>query len=597
MNLEQKIKQLPDQSGIYQYFDKNNRLLYVGKAKSLKKRVKSYFSFTPSLMPSLRVDKRVFKMLSESVNMEYIVVESEHDALILENSLIKQLKPKYNILLRDDKTYPYIYIDYSQDFPRLEITRKVIKGDVEYFGPFSIGARDLLETIYEVIPLVQKKSCIKGNKACLFFQINRCLAPCENRVTKEEYAILIKEAKELLNNKSKMIKLLEAKMTTLSSALRFEEAGKIRDKITSIKKSNIATVIDLANDEDLDVFAILNSTSRAVIVRVFTREGKIVSSDYTYIKANEHFNISEAYKRAIINYYDKDIPLSPKAILLANDIEDIEDLKKFVAYKFGKKIDINTPKIGDKKRLIDMALKNAQELLKHDNNNISILKDIQKLCLLDSLPLRIEVFDNSMMMSQATVGAMVVWEERWIKSDYRHYNLNSKDEYAQMREMLTHRAKSFEKSSPPDLWVIDGGKALLSLAKSIINSSGSNVDVIAISKEKIDSKAYRAKGGAKDNIYFNEDILKLSTNDKRLQFLQLLRDESHRFVIDYHRKTKRKEDKEISLLKIKGIGEGKIRKLLNFFGSFENIKKASIKELRSVLNEKDSNSIKSFYKL
>ena len=597
MNLEQKIKQLPDQSGIYQYFDKNNRLLYVGKAKSLKKRVKSYFSFTPSLMPSLRVDKRVFKMLSESVNMEYIVVESEHDALILENSLIKQLKPKYNILLRDDKTYPYIYIDYSQDFPRLEITRKVIKGDVEYFGPFSIGARDLLETIYEVIPLVQKKSCIKGNKACLFFQINRCLAPCENRVTKEEYALLIKEAKELLNNKSKMIKLLEAKMTTLSSALRFEEAGKIRDKITSIKKSNIATVIDLANDEDLDVFAILNSTSRAVIVRVFTREGKIVSSDYTYIKANEHFNISEAYKRAIINYYDKDIPLSPKAILLANDIEDIEDLKKFVAYKFGKKIDINTPKIGDKKRLIDMALKNAQELLKHDNNNISILKDIQKLCLLDSLPLRIEVFDNSMMMSQATVGAMVVWEERWIKSDYRHYNLNSKDEYAQMREMLTHRAKSFEKSSPPDLWVIDGGKALLSLAKSIINSSGSNVDVIAISKEKIDSKAYRAKGGAKDNIYFNEDILKLSTNDKRLQFLQLLRDESHRFVIDYHRKTKRKEDKEISLLKIKGIGEGKIRKLLNFFGSFENIKKASIKELRSVLNEKDSNSIKSFYKL
>jgi len=597
MNLEQKIKQLPDQSGIYQYFDKNNRLLYVGKAKSLKKRVKSYFSFTPSLMPSLRVDKRVFKMLSESVNMEYIVVESEHDALILENSLIKQLKPKYNILLRDDKTYPYIYIDYSQDFPRLEITRKVIKGDVEYFGPFSIGARDLLETIYEVIPLVQKKSCIKGNKACLFFQINRCLAPCENRVTKEKYALLIKDAKELLNNKSKMIKLLEAKMTTLSSALRFEEAGKIRDKITSIKKSNIATVIDLANDEDLDVFAILNSTSRAVIVRVFTREGKIVSSDYTYIKANEHFNISEAYKRAIINYYDKDIPLSPKAILLANDIEDIEDLKKFVAYKFGKKIDINTPKIGDKKRLIDMALKNAQELLKHDNNNISILKDIQKLCLLDSLPLRIEVFDNSMMMSQATVGAMVVWEERWIKSDYRHYNLNSKDEYAQMREMLTHRAKSFEKSSPPDLWVIDGGKALLSLAKSIINSSGSNVDVIAISKEKIDSKAYRAKGGAKDNIYFNEDILKLSTNDKRLQFLQLLRDESHRFVIDYHRKTKRKEDKEISLLKIKGIGEGKIRKLLNFFGSFENIKKASIKELRSVLNEKDSNSIKSFYKL
>jgi len=200
------------------------------------------------------------------------------------------------------------------------------------------------------------------------------------------------------------------------------------------------------------------------------------------------------------------------------------------------------------------------------------------------------------MMGQATVGAMVVWENRWIKSNYRHYNLSSKDEYAQMKEMLINRTKSFEKSPPPDLWVIDGGKALLDLAIDILKSSGANVDVIAISKEKIDSKAHRAKGSAKDNIYYKDRVLKLSTNDKRLQFIQRLRDESHRFVIEYHRKQKRKEDKSISLLQIHGIGEAKVRKLLNYFGTFETIKNSSLSELEVVINSKDAQRIVEFFK-
>lgn len=207
MNLEEKLKELPNNAGVYQYFDKEGHLLYIGKAKVLKNRVKSYFKFTPTLAPADKLSPRIFKMISEVKSLEWIVVPNEHDALILENSLIKQLKPKYNILLRDDKTYPYIVIDYKEDFPRLEITRKVLKDkNIKYFGPYSTGARDMLDSIYEIIPLVQKKSCIKGKEACLFHQINKCHAPCIGKISKEDYAKLIQEALEYIYNKSKIVK-------------------------------------------------------------------------------------------------------------------------------------------------------------------------------------------------------------------------------------------------------------------------------------------------------------------------------------------------------------------------------------------------------
>jgi len=219
----EKVKSLPSCAGIYQYFDKNKRLLYVGKAKNLKNRVKSYFNFTPKLAPSNKLSLRIAKMISESVTLEYLIVENEHDALILENSLIKQLKPKYNILLRDDKTYPYIYIDLNEAFPRLEITRKIIqKSNIKYFGPYSSGARDILDSIYEVLPLVQKKSCLREGKKCLFYQIKRCLAPCEELISKNDYAQFITKAIELLQNKHKLIMMIEEQMQIYAQNLQFE---------------------------------------------------------------------------------------------------------------------------------------------------------------------------------------------------------------------------------------------------------------------------------------------------------------------------------------------------------------------------------------
>ncbi|MDD3009312.1 MAG: excinuclease ABC subunit UvrC [Arcobacter sp.] len=611
MNLQDKLKQLPNDAGVYQYFDKDGHLLYVGKAKVLKNRVKSYFKFTPKLLPADKLSPRIYKMISEVVSCEWIVVPNEHDALILENSLIKQLKPKYNILLRDDKTYPYIFIDYNEDFPRLEITRKIHKGkNIKYFGPYSTGAKDMLDSIYEIVPLVQKKSCVKGKTACLFHQIQKCLAPCENKISKEEYAKIVENALEYIYNKTKLISKLNEKMVQYSNDFRFEEAMNLRDRIKTIEKSQIKSGIDLATNEDIDIFAITSTNKKAVVVRMFLRDGKLTSSSHDFLKLDNYeeefeFDYEEAYKRAIINYYDNEIPLLPKEILVGIELEDTSELEEFLQIRFNKKIKIINPKKDKKKDIVQIALSNCDELLRIDSskNETNIYEELKELFNLQTLPFRIESFDNSHMMGQATVGAMIVWDENlnsFDKKAFRHYNLESKDEYSQMREMLIRRVESFEKNPAPDLWIIDGGETLLKLAYDIVLSVGVNLDIIAIAKEKVDAKAHRAKGAAKDIIHYknkNNEFknFKLSTSDRRLQFVQRQRDEAHRFVINFHKKQKRAEDKQISLLQIKGIGEAKIKKLLLYFGEFEKIKNASLEELKNVLNEKDANLLKNYF--
>ncbi len=612
MNLEEKLKELPSQAGVYQYFDKNGHLLYIGKAKVLKNRVKSYFKFTPKLAPSDKLSPRIYKMISQTVALEWIVVPNEHDALILENSLIKQLKPKYNILLRDDKTYPYIMIDYAELFPRLEITRKIHKRkNIKYFGPYSTGTRDILDSIYEIVPLVQKKACIKEKKACLFYQIKKCLAPCEGKISTEEYAKILDNACDFIYNKNKLITKLNEKMMQYSNEFRFEDAMTLRDRIKTIEKSQIKSGMDLANNEDLDLFAIKANNKKAVIVRMFIREGKLMSSAHDFIKLDFYedgnCDLNEAYKRAIINYYNKEIPVLPKEILLAYEIqeENKEEIENFLYTIYDKKIKLLHPKKDKKKNLIDIALNNCDELLRLESskNQITIYEELKKLFNLQSLPYLIESYDNSHLMGQATVGAKVVWNEQlnaFDKAQFRHYNLEAKDEYAQMKEMLSKRVESFEKNPAPDLWIIDGGSTLLKLAYDIVESVGVNLDIIAIAKEKIDAKAHRAKGKANDIIHYkdkNDNIreLKLKTSDARLQFVQRQRDEAHRFVINFHKKQKRKEDKQISLLQIKGIGEAKVKKLLLYFGEFEKIKSASLDELKNVLNEKDAKEIYDYF--
>jgi len=595
-----KIKNLPKTPGIYQYFDKNGKLLYIGKAKNLFNRVKSYFLFTPELHPNNRLSPRIIKMLNETVSMHYIVVNSEHDALILENSLIKQLKPKYNILLRDDKTYPYIYINRDDPYPRFEITRKVLKEkNVQYFGPYSVGARDILDSLYELCKLVQKKSCLKEKKACLYYQMDQCLAPCEKEVPLALYAKIVDEAVSYIENKKALLSKLRNKMAFYAESLRFEEAGTLRDRIERIAKSELISQIDLASTENYDIFAISHNDHRAAVVRLFMRSGKVISSSHGFINLNSGFDLDEAYERTLVEYYGQEKPPVIAPILIAHDFSERILVQEHLSLLFEKKAHLLFPQRGSKKHLTELALTNASELLRQQKKSSTeeVAKQLQELLSLEYVPRRIEAFDNSHMAGEATVGGMITFDsESFDKSGYRQYHLSARDEYGQMRETLTRRINAFEENPPPDLWLIDGGTTLLALAKDLLDSAGVNLDVIAISKEKVDAKSRRAKGSAHDQLHSIHASFKLSTSDKRLQWMQRLRDEAHRYAITFHKKTKLKRDQASKLLATNGISQAKVKKLLQHLGTFDALKSATESEIAAILNESDAKKIKLIYK-
>lgn len=589
--LKEKIKNIPKNPGIYKFFNTFGKLLYIGKAKSLKNRVKSYFGFQQNdLYAASNLSYRIHKMISETTDIEYIVVESEHDALILENSLIKQLKPKYNILLRDDKTYPYMYIDTSKKFPRFEITREVIKGrGIKYFGPFSSGMKQIYDSIYDIFPLVQKRGCLKKKKACLFYQIKKCPAPCEDKISEKEYALTVESVINVLNNKKLLIKLLKDKMTEYSKKQLYEQAAKTRDTIEKIERSLVLSEVDLAKKEDIDIFAIKANQNKACVVRMFIRNGKVVSSSHSFFKSDYGFDLDELYKRSLIDFYMNDLNALVKKVLVYDDFADRESVEEILSQKFEKKSQIIHPKIGNKRKLTSLAIKNAEELLRLENkqNSDEILHALKSLLNLEKTPYSIEIYDNSHLQGDAPTGSYVYWEEGFQKNKYRHYNLNSKDEYSQMSQTLKKRCESFEKNPPPDLWIIDGGKTLLNLTRDIVSSSGADIDIIAISKQKQNSKTKRAKGKALDVIHAENKSYHLDADDKRLQFIQKLRDEAHRFTISFHRKQKLKKDKQIALLEKKGIGKAKVKKLIDYFDTFKNIQNASKDDIEKIIGKQE----------
>lgn len=592
--LEKLLKNLPNEAGVYKFYDENKNLLYIGKAKNLKNRVSSYFKLTPNLMPSPKLSPRIYKMISETKNLEYIISPSQYDALILENSLIKELKPKYNILLRDDKTYPYIMLDLNQDFPRFEITRKVTsKTKVKYFGPFATGANDILKAVYLCFKLVQKKSCIKSQKACLFYQLDKCLAPCESKVTKEEYSKILNEALKCIVDRKKLLQKLESKMLQASQNLNFEEAAELRDIQKSIKNTLHVIHLDLAKIENFDLIAAQTVGNIASIVYLFIREGKVVSTIQKSIKNSNGYELEEIYKRALIQFYNEESKLISKEIFIADEFDEKKEIESFFKIKFDKNISIKTPKIGDKAKLAKIAKTNAKDaILQYMNkNNSSLLEEIKELFDLSSIPYRIEIFDNSHISGELPVGSMVVYEDKFVKSDYKIYNLSNKDEYAQMKELLTRRIEKSKENPLPDLWILDGGDTLLKLAEKILKKYDKKVDLLAISKEKRDAKANRSRGKANDIIYNLSFDFRLPPSDRRLQFIQKLRDEAHRFAIKSHRKRKISTDLSLDLLQVNGIGHATIKKLISYFGSFELIYKASENELISVIGEKNGKKL------
>lgn len=592
-----EIKTLPNEPGVYQYFDKFDKLLYVGKAKVLKNRVKSYFIFTPNFSPSPKLGARIYKMISEAVRLEYIVTPSEADALILENSFIKQLKPKYNILLRDDKTYPYIYLNLDDEFPRFAITRKIIKGrNVRYFGPYFRGAGEILNALHTSFKLVQNKAALKATGSYLPYQIGYTEAPLISKITPDEYAKVVQKAILALQNPQSMVGNLTNLMTKYSQNQNYEQAAKIRDQIAIIKDLDTKIEVDLAKLEDFEIFSIAKQNSIICVVRFSVQNGRINGVNHSIINlANaDESEFGEIYKQAILESFGTDCPVVSTKIYTNDEFDDADLIEKILADRHGKKFRIETPKIGEKKRICQMAQKNAEIFIqKHlKTHSLEFLQELQEYFKLTHLPRSIEIFDNSHIFGEAPVGAMVRFEDGNFKKDgYRHIHLKNKNDYDQMREMLIFRALRFDKLAPPELWVIDGGDALLKLANEIAKSSGANIDIIAISKEKIDAKAHRAKGSAKDKIYTNFGVFALPTDDKKLQFFQRLRDEAHRFAISFHRKTKKKQDLQASKLAQIGISPGSISKLIKFFGSFDEIARADLSQIQKLTNKSVASKI------
>ena len=583
-NLLEKIKSLPDSPGVYRYY-KDDVLLYVGKAKSLKKRVKSYFTFTPTLAANPKNSARVINLINQANNLEYTKTNSELDALILENSLIKQLHPKYNILLRDDKTYPYISIDLSDDYPRFEITRRVKKDKlIKYYGPYASGVKDLLEALYLCYPLRQMKSC---KKRCIFYDMNRCLAPCEYDV-KAEYSNILNKALNALKNPKEILKTLNEKMNYFAINENYEEAAKIRDIIKSINNLNQNIEVDLAKDVDFDVFVFVANEDYISSTRLVINNGKVVSV------INEKSRISEKtgcfITQLMLSNYKEGI--IPNEIYVENEFENMQIVSDFLSNLSHHKVSIKTTKLKSIKNLFNLAVNNANINLNNSTNHLTNkLKDFFKL---SNYPNHIECFDNSHFQGQAIVGAMVFYDieqNEFIKNNYLRYNLKANNDYEQMKEILTRRILSFDKNACPDLWVIDGGKTLLDLANDLLKQNDINLDVIAISKEKLNHLSHRAKGSSKDILYFKDEVYKLKTNDEILLFIQKLRDEAHRFAITTHKNAKRKQDLKSSKLEQIGISKANIAKLLKYFGTYEKIYNASYEEISSITNKNVANKI------
>lgn len=579
-DLKTQIDNVPSMPGVYQYYDSNHRLLYVGKAKNLKKRIRSYFkiieneSFIESnckntnldsnksyeILPNPQNSLRIQQMARQIASIHTIIVDNEKEALILENSFIKSQNPKYNILLRDDKTYPYITIDLGDEFPRFSITRVIKKKkNVLYFGPYPKGAKEILNSIYELFPLVQEKSCLKGKKTCLYFQLEKCLGVCENKDsnTKEKYDNYVKNALNLMQNKHKMLKVLESKMLHYAGLELYERALACRNCIDVLKEIEHFSVVDLKNDYNAEILSFVYSGRQGVLLKLFIRNGKVASSYHIFVRANVLLDFKknfadnthefeyEIYTQALLKILNED-SLSDE-IIIANITESnfkrLQDSIPQIASK------IVLPQKGNKARLANLANINAKSLLDNNHklteNENEILEQIKNLFNLSQNIDRIEVFDTSHHAGSFCVGAMISYENNnFCKEKYRHYNLQGRDEYSQMKEMLARRAASFATEPAPNLWLLDGGKAQINLAKEILESVGANVEVLAIAKEKRDAKASRvsnrAKGRAKDTLRSATLEVRLSQDDKRLHFLQKLRDEAHRFAISFHRHKKRR---------------------------------------------------------
>lgn len=599
-DIQEHLKQLPAEPGVYLMKDKFDNIIYVGKAKILKNRVRQYFQ------SSKNHSSKVKSMVKNIDKFEYIITDSELEALILECNLIKKYKPKYNVLLRDDKTYPYIKVTTNEDFPRVLKVRKVIKDKAKYFGPYTntTAVNDTLDIIKNIYPIrtcnIDIERAIKTNmRPCLNLHIKRCVGPCTGNVTKEEYNKMIEEIILFLSGKEeKLIDILKEKMNKCAMDFNFEEAAIYRDKIKSLEDMMEKQKIDTStSDLNQDVIAMARAHDEACVQVFFVRNGKIVGREHFILEG-----VMDSTRESILGSFVKQFYMEqeyvPKEIIIEDEIEDSFILSEWLSSKKGQKVTIRVPQKGEKKSLIEMVRKNAIEYLEKfsDMNkrkyekSIGALEELKQILNLDNIPKRIESFDISNIQGVDSIGSMVVFTNgKKDKKEYRRYkikNVIGPNDYDSMAEIVERRLKY---GDFPDLMLLDGGKGQVSAVKKVLNKY--NVEIPLWGMYKDDK--HRTKG-----LISQEKEIELDRTSNLYRFVASIQEEVHNYAISYHRSLRNKSLTKSELDDIQGIGEKRKKALLNHFKDIEAIKKATFEELLEVegMNKTSSESVYNYFR-
>ena len=603
-NIEEELRKLPGKPGVYLMHDARDEIIYVGKAVSLKNRVRQYFQ--SSRNKGLKIEQ----MVPQIARFEYIVTDSELEALVLECNLIKEYRPKYNTMLKDDKAYPFIQVTVQEDYPRVLFARRMKKDKSRYFGPYT-SAGAVQETIDLVRKLYHLRSCSKKlpadqgkERPCLYYHIHQCKAPCQGWIAPEEYRKQIDQALSFLEgNFQEVLRELTAKMEQASEELRFEDAAEYRDLIESVRRIGEHQKITGSSGTDRDVVALAVDRDDAVAQIFFIRDGKLIGRDHFYLRVAAGEERSDILQSFLKQFY-AGTPFIPKELMLSDEVEEREILEEWLGRKRGQRVYIRVPKKGTKEKLVELAQHNAQIILnqdrerlkKEEGRTIGAVKEIGKWLHMEP-PERIEAYDISNISGFQSVGSMVVYEKGKPKrADYRKFRIKSVEgpnDYASLEEVLSRRFrrgleedKGFEKL--PDLIMMDGGRGQVNVALEVLKNLGLSIPVCGMVKDD----SHRTRG-----LYFDNKEIPIDRNGEGFHLITRIQDEAHRFAIEYHRLLRSKGQVHSVLDDIPNIGPGRRRELMRHYKSLEEIKNAELEELRNLpsMNERSARSVYEFF--
>ncbi|MDD3395211.1 MAG: excinuclease ABC subunit UvrC [Anaerotignum sp.] len=596
-DISEELKKLPQKPGVYIMKNEKGEIIYVGKAISLKNRVRQYFQSNKNQTAKTRA------MVPQIVEFEYIVTDSELEALILECNLIKQYEPYYNIMLKDDKTYPYIKVTVQEDFPRIFITRRMDKDKAKYYGPYTdvLAVKETVETLHKLFPIRKcKKNLPKEigkERPCLNHHIGQCLAPCSGAITSEEYKEFIKDAMDFLEGKHEGIrKKMEAEMVEAAKNMEYEKAASLRDKILAVKSVAQKQKMSNMSVGDGDVIAMVRAFHECLVQVFFIRDGKMTGRENFTMTASEEQSRSEILTAFVQQFYTGTAYI-PREIILQEDLvaEEKELLAEYLSNKRGGKVTFTVPIKGEKNKLVELAHKNAmlifeqfgEKLRKEEQRTKGAMEELQQALGLNQTLQRVEAYDISNTQGFESVGSMVVFEAGKPKnSDYRKFRIKTvvgANDYASMREVITRRLNHALKEKAegisssftrlPDLILMDGGKIQVSAAEEVLLSFGMKIPVCGMIKDE----KHRTRG-----LFFSGKEIKIPFTSEGFKLLTRIQDEVHRFAITYHRKLRQEKALHSVLDDIKGIGEVRRKALMRYFGSIERISDAEVSALLEV---------------